>query len=288
MKFRRARTIDATDRTLVMGIVNVTPDSFSDAGVHSDAGSAVKAGLAMLDAGADILDVGGESTRPGAAPVDAAEELRRVIPVIRGLREAVDAPLSVDTMKTVVVREALDAGVDIINDVTALRQKKGGEWIDNDDMARVLASEEARVVLMHMAGEPATMQDKPHYEDVVGETADFLLGRAAYARSMGIAGELIWLDPGFGFGKTLAHNSRLLLNLTTVADLGYEVLVGLSRKSMVGAAIGLPVRERLEASLAMAVMAVERGAGIVRVHDVPETVRAVGMADAILRHRQKA
>jgi dihydropteroate synthase len=252
-------------RPLVMGIVNVTPDSFSDSGryLHSEAAQAHAQQL--IKEGADILDIGGESTRPGAAPVSVQQEMDRVLPVLEGLH-GMPVPLSVDTRKPEVMRAALAAGADMINDVNALREPEA--------LAAVVASE-AAVCLMHMQGDPENMQFEPHYRDVMSEVMTFLRMRIATVQAAGIARERIVVDPGFGFGKTLAHNIALLRSLDAFAGLGVPVLAGLSRKSMLGAITGQPVEQRLAASVAAALLAVQRGAGMVRVHDVRATVDAL-------------
>jgi dihydropteroate synthase len=252
-------------RPRVMGILNVTPDSFSDGGRFFDRERALDHARRMLADGADLIDVGGESTRPGAAAVDEADELARVIPVIDELaREG--ALVSVDTMKPAVMRAAVAAGAAMINDVNALRLPGALE---------AAASTDAAVCLMHMQGEPRTMQDAPGYDDVVAEVRDFLVERAQACEALGIARERIVLDPGFGFGKTLAHNVALVRALPELVATGYPVLAGLSRKSSLGAITGRQGSERLAASLAAALAAVARGASIVRVHDVRETVDAL-------------
>jgi len=261
------------DRTRIMGIVNVTPDSFSDGGRHATQDAAVAHGLALLAEGADVLDVGGESTRPGAQPVPAEEEAARVVPVVRRLAEA-GAIISVDTMKASVAQAALAAGARIVNDVTAGRDPA---------MLPLVAREGAGVVLMHMQGEPRTMQQAPRYHDVVKEVAQHLHERARAATAAGVAPEAIALDPGIGFGKTQEHNLALLRGLPEIAMLGYPVLVGASRKGFLGALTGVAdPADRVEASLAAHVLAAERGASIVRVHDVKAHKRALAVADALL------
>jgi len=259
---------------VVMGILNVTPDSFSDGGDLPDAAIAIATGLAMQEAGAVILDVGGESTRPGSDPVPVAEELRRVVPVVRGLA-AKGAVVSVDTRHAAVMRAAIEAGARIVNDVTALAG-------DPDSLAAV-ADSEVSVVLMHMQGEPKTMQRDPHYYDVVGEVRDYLAQRIAACEAAGIGRQRIAIDPGIGFGKTLAHNLSLLAGLDALAALGCPVLIGVSRKSFIAHATGgsPPAKQRLGGSLAAALAAVERGARIVRAHDVAETVQALKIWSAI-------
>jgi dihydropteroate synthase len=259
-------------RPSVMGIVNVTPDSFFDGGVHLRPEPAVAAGWCMLDEGAAIVDVGGESTRPGAEPVDAEEELRRIVPVLQGLA---GAPLSVDTSKAEVARRALDLGAELINDVTALR--------GDPALAEVVAEAGCYLCLMHMLGEPRTMQQDPVYEDVASEVAAFLEERLAFALAQGVREELVCLDPGIGFGKTPEHNFELIRRLDVLAGLGRPVLVGFSRKSSLGKVLGDRDARTgpLSASLAVAVAAYERGASMFRVHDVRETVEALVVAQAV-------
>ncbi|MDH4114433.1 MAG: dihydropteroate synthase [Burkholderiaceae bacterium] len=248
-------------RPLVMGIVNVTPDSFSDGGQHSTHGQALAHAQRLIEEGADILDIGGESTRPGAADVPLAEELDRVVPLIESLAAA-GIPLSVDTSKPDVMRAALDAGAAIVNDVYALRAPGALD---------VVAASDCGVVLMHMQGVPRTMQVEPRYDDVVAEVAGFLRQRLAALQAAGVKGERIALDPGFGFGKTVEHNFTLLRELPRLAGLGCAVVAGMSRKSMLGAVTGRALGERVTASVVGAVLAVERGARVVRVHDVAAT-----------------
>ncbi|HXJ09441.1 MAG TPA: dihydropteroate synthase [Burkholderiales bacterium] len=246
-----------------MGVVNVTPDSFSDGGRFEDAEAALVHAHRLIEEGADILDVGGESTRPGAAAVPVEEELRRVLPVVRQLR---DVPVSVDTRRPEVMRAALDLGASMINDVEALAAPGATDEV---------ASSECAVCLMHKKGDPATMQRDPHYDDVVGEVFSFLQERMSAAMRAGIGQDRIVLDPGFGFGKTLQHNMTLLRNLEQLKRLGAPILAGWSRKSSLGKITGRPVLtnegERLPASLAMALLSLQRGATILRVHDVKET-----------------
>jgi dihydropteroate synthase len=258
-------------RPLVMGIVNVTPDSFSDSGRHLDIAAALAHARQLIEDGADLLDIGGESTRPGAASVDMQLELDRVLPVLEGLRD-VPVPLSVDTRKAEVMRAALAAGASMINDISALREPEA--------LAAVAASD-AAVCLMHMQGDPENMQFEPHYQDVMSEVMTFLRMRIATAQAAGIARERIVIDPGFGFGKTLEHNIALLHGLQAFAGLGLPVLAGLSRKSMLGAITGRPVDQRLVASVAAALLAVQHGAKIVRVHDVRATVDALKVWRAV-------
>jgi dihydropteroate synthase len=262
--------IDLT-KPRVMGIVNVTPDSFSDGGRHADTAAALAHARRLVDDGADILDIGGESTRPGAAPVSVDEELARVLPVIEGSL-GLGVPLSVDTLKPEVMRAAIAAGVDIVNDVQALRRPGALE--------AVAASASVGVCLMHMRGDPRTMQQQTGYDDVVAEVADFLRERLAALTGVGIAPERIVLDPGIGFGKTVAQNLDLLRRQRELLALGRPLLLGWSRKSTLGTVTGRAVDERLPASLAAALGAVLQGARIVRVHDVAATVDALKLWDA--------
>lgn len=269
-------------RPAVMGIVNVTPDSFSDGGRFLDPDAAVAHGIELADQGADVLDVGGESTRPGAAPVPADEELRRVVRVVERLTAAMTVPLSIDTTKAAVARAALDAGATVVNDVSAGRSEP--------EILGVTAEAGAGYVVMHMQGDPRTMQAEPRYDDVVAQVGDFLAARIEVARAAGVAAGALAADPGIGFGKTVEHNLRLLAGLPALAErVSVPVLVGTSRKTFVGkllactgAASGdLPVDQREEGTLATVVWAVERGASIVRVHDVLPAVRAVRLLDAL-------
>jgi dihydropteroate synthase len=255
----------ALDRPRVMGILNVTPDSFSDGGRFVDRERALAHARQMVADGADIIDIGGESTRPGATPVPVDEEQERVVPLVEALaREGF--VVSVDTQKPDVMRAALGAGAAMVNDVRALQEPGAVE---------VVAAGNAAVCLMHMQGEPRTMQKEPRYADVVAEVRDFLVGRARACEAAGIARGRIVIDPGFGFGKTVAHNLALLRGLRVLVETGYPVLAGLSRKSMLGGLAGRDVNERAAASVAAALAAVARGAAIVRVHDVRETVDAL-------------
>jgi len=259
-----AHTLDLA-RPCVMGIVNVTPDSFSDGGRLHDPALAIAHARRLRDEGADIVDVGGESTRPGAMPVSDAEEIDRVLPVVEALARD-GALVSVDTTKPAVMRAAVAAGAAMINDVRALQEPGALD---------AAAASQAAVCLMHMRGEPRTMQQGPHYADVVAEVRAFLSARARACEAAGIARERIVVDPGFGFGKTVEHNFTLLRGLAAIVALGYPVLVGWSRKSSLGAVTGREVNERLAASLAAALASVARGAAIVRVHDVRDTVDAL-------------
>lgn len=254
-----------------MGIVNVTPDSFSDGGRFFDAGRAIAHGHELIEAGADVLDIGGESTRPGAEAGSDVEELRRVVPVIEGLAGTV--PLSIDTAKARVAAAAIDRGASIVNDVTGFR--------GDEDMAGLCAERGVEVVLMHMLGTPRTMQDDPAYGDVVAEVRDFLLERADFAVAEGVRRERIWIDPGIGFGKTLAHNLALLEATGELAETGLPVLVGPSRKAFIGKLDGSAEGSRLGGTIAACLEALSGGAGMVRVHDVGPVVQAVRVAEAI-------
>jgi dihydropteroate synthase len=259
----------------VMGILNVTPDSFSDGGHFFSIPTALEQVALMIEEGANIIDIGGESSRPGAESVSVQEELDRVIPIVEKIRSKWPILISVDTSKAEVMREAIKAGADMINDIKAL-QGKGS-------LAAITASERVQVCLMHMQGEPRTMQHNPHYEDVVHDIKTFLLERIKMCLEAGIAENRLVIDPGFGFGKTKAHNLRLMKQLEVLTTLGYPVLVGLSRKSLIGIVLDKPVTERLYGSLALAVLAVNKGAAIIRTHDVAATVDALKMTHAVLQ-----
>jgi len=256
---------------LVLGIVNVTPDSFSDGGRFLDPARAIEQGLRLREEGADLVDVGGESTRPGAAAVDAAEELRRVIPVVEALARAGIA-VSVDTMKPEVMRAAIAAGCAVVNDVNAFRAPGAVEAV---------APASVGLIVMHMQGTPAGMQKAPHYDDVVVEVGAFLRARARALEAAGVVAERIVLDPGFGFGKTLEHNVALFRGIAALASMGYPVLAGVSRKGMIGTLTGRAPEERAAGSVAAALLAVQNGARLVRVHDVKETVDALRVWTAL-------
>jgi dihydropteroate synthase len=259
--------------TRLMGILNVTPDSFSDGGLYLDAGAAVAHGREMAAEGADLIDVGGESTRPRAPEVPAEEELRRTEPVVEGLCAAGIA-VSIDTSKAAVAQAALDAGASMVNDVTALR--------GDPELARLCAERGCEVVLMHMQGTPRTMQADPTYDDVVDDVRAFLAGRIEEAVSAGVAEDRIWIDPGIGFGKTVEHNAELLRRLGELRDLGRPIVIGTSRKSFLGKLTGREVGDRIGGSIASSVLAMRAGAELLRVHDVRETAQAVKVAEAIL------
>ncbi len=265
------RALDLS-RTAVMGILNVTPDSFSDGGIFLSRDAAVAHALTLVEEGADIIDVGGESTRPGAQAVSVQEELDRVIPVIETIARAVPLPISIDTSKPEVMRAAVSAGAGLINDVRALRATGAVETV---------AALEVPVCLMHMQGEPRSMQHHPVYTDVVVEVRDFLRERIETCVAAGISRDRIIVDPGFGFGKTAEHNLELLRRLGELRVLGAPILAGLSRKSMIGALLGLPVAQRLHASVALALIAVQNGATMLRVHDVRATREAIRMFEAV-------
>ena len=262
----------------VMGVLNVTPDSFSDGGRFVQTDAAVAHGVRLVSEGAAIVDVGGESTRPGADPVDGAEECRRVVPVIAGLAAAqTGAVISIDTSKAAVAAAALDAGATFVNDVTAFRA--------DPELATLVAERGADCCLMHMLGEPRTMQRAPHYDDVVAEVGAFLAARVEFALAAGIKRERIIVDPGIGFGKTIEHNLELLRRLGELRALELPILIGTSRKSFIGAITGREVDQRLAGSLATCVMAYERGASVFRVHDVAATADALAVAAATVSGR---
>jgi dihydropteroate synthase len=273
----RGREVVCGQKTLIMGILNATPDSFSDGGMFLAAEKAVARGLQMVAEGADIIDIGGESTRPGAKPVEPAEEIARTVPVIKKLREKTDALISIDTRKAAVARAAVAAGADILNDVSALA---------DPGMAAIAAESGAGLVLMHMLGTPETMQNDPRYDDVVSDVRNFLEERTAFAVSRGIAPEQIALDPGIGFGKTDEHNLALLNGIPVLAASGRPVLIGASRKGFIGRLTGKEPAGRLTGSLAVAGFSILRGAHILRVHDVKESCDAARLMDR-LRAQEK-
>jgi dihydropteroate synthase len=261
-------------KTWIMGVVNVTPDSFSDPGMYLDKDRAINKGLKLVREGADILDIGGESTRPGSDTIPVKEELERVLPVIRGLREKTDVLISVDTTKSEVAEAALGAGANLINDISAFRF---------DDRMPLLASETGvPVILMHMKGVPKTMQSNPFYESLYQEIHCFLQERISTAVAYGIKRENIIIDPGIGFGKNLEHNLAIIKNLKFLEDLDRPILVGISRKSFIGKILNLPPQERVEGTIASAILSVLNGAHILRVHDVEAVKRAVTVAEAIM------
>ena len=259
-------------RPIVMGILNATPDSFSDGGMFRTAKDALAQAERMIANGVDLIDIGGESTRPGAEPVPLQEELDRVLPVIEGLKDC-GIPLSIDTYKAETMRKALIAGVDCVNDIWALRQEGA--------LKAVLESNSCGIVLMHMQRDPLTMQFNPEYRNVIEEVRQFLKDRANLLIENGVGFDRIVIDPGFGFGKSLEHNLSMLSNFSQFSSLGFPVLAGISRKSMLGKVTGKETNDRVSASVAAAVMAADRGARIVRVHDVPETVDALKLWEAV-------
>jgi dihydropteroate synthase len=281
LHFRR-RDYDLSQRTLIMGALNVTPDSFSDGGRFLERGKAVEQGRRLAEEGADILDIGGESTRPGSKPVPEEEEARRVIPVIEELISKTSIPISIDTRKAWVAERALEAGAEMINDVTALRY--------DEKMAGVVVRYKVPVVLMHMRGQPETMQANTDYADLMGEILEFFRERMAYAGTQGIQRDQIILDPGIGFGKSLEkrHNLTILKHLQRFKVLNQPLLIGTSRKAFIGQILGLPPEDREEGTLATVAIAVRTGANIVRVHEVGRTRRLVQVVDAILRSTSEA
>jgi dihydropteroate synthase len=276
LRFRRAE-YDLSQRTLIMGVLNVTPDSFSDGGKFFERERALEHGLRLAREGADILDVGGESTRPGAAPLPEDEEIRRVVPVIERLSREIPIPISIDTRKSGVAERALEAGAEMINDVSALRY--------DERMAPLAARWNAPVVLMHMRGQPENMQADTRYGDLIGEILEFLRNRVSCAQAAGIRGDRIIVDPGIGFGKSLEQNHNLLIlkHFHRLKALNRPLLVGTSRKAFIGRVLGLPPEEREDGTLATVAVAVRSGANIVRVHEVARTRRVVQVVDAILR-----
>lgn len=267
--------MDLSSRTHIIGILNVTPDSFSDGGRFFKFEDAVKQGIKMAEEGADIIDVGGESTRPGSDPLPMEEELARVIPVIETLSKQIDVPISIDTYKSQVAKQALDAGAQMINDISALRF--------DPEMKKIAAEYKVPIVLMHIKGTPRNMQENPWYEDVIGEITEYLKESLKIAQEAGIDKEKIMIDPGIGFGKRLEDNLNILKNLKKFSILDCPILIGCSRKSFIGKILDLPVKERLEGSLAALAVAIMNGASIVRLHDVKESKRVVNLVDAILR-----
>lgn len=267
--------LNLAERTFVMGILNVTPDSFSDGGKFFNTEKAVKHALKICKEGADILDVGGESTRPGAERVGLREELKRVIPVIEEVAPKVNIPVSIDTYKEEVARRALDAGASMVNDISALRGDK--------KIARLVAEREVPLILMHMQGTPRNMQEKPRYKSVMGEISSLLRRQAEVAIKAGVNKERIIVDPGIGFGKTREHNLEILNKLPELKSLGFPICIGTSRKSFIGLTLDLPVDERLEGTAATVSFSITQGANIVRVHDVKEMVRVSRMTDALIR-----
>ncbi len=265
------------DIARVMGIVNVTPDSFSDGGQHGTTEAAITYAMRLVEEGADLLDIGGESTRPGATEISEAEELQRVIPVIEALAKKIDIPIAIDTSKPAVMRAAVQAGASIINDVFALRR---------DNALELAAELKVPVILMHMQGEPGSMQSAPHYNDAVTEVHSFLTQRIFACEMAGISKKNIVIDPGFGFGKSLEHNLALLAQLQRFVELGVPVLAGLSRKSFIGTLSGRDVNDRVHGSVAAALIAAQNGAKIIRVHDVAATIDALKIWNAVSKQNK--
>lgn len=274
LKLPGDRFIQLGKRTLVMGILNVTPDSFSDGSLFFEPGAAVTHAQEMISAGVDIIDIGGESTRPFSEPVPLDEELRRTIPIVKAIREITDIPISIDTTKAEVARQALDAGADIINDISALRL--------DQDMAYLAAERNVPVVLMHMLGTPKTMQDNPSYRSVISEIIAFLESRIEYALSRGIKFDNVIIDPGIGFGKTVTHNLRLIRDIHFFHSLERPILLGASRKRFIGAIIGTPTQEREAALAVVNTFGIIGGIHIVRVHNVAYHRQAVKMVDNLI------
>jgi dihydropteroate synthase len=273
--WRTARRTFDLERPVLMGVLNVTPDSFSDGGRFFDRAEALRRLEELQAEGADIIDVGGESTRPGASPVSGEEELRRVMPAVEAAAARLDLPVSIDTTKSGVARAALDAGAEVINDISGLRF--------DPELAELAAESGAGLVLMHIRGEPRTMQRDVHYDDLMGEIVGELRESTERALAAGCRAEQLVVDPGIGFGKTAEHDLAIINGLGGLQELGYPVLIGPSRKSFIGKILGLEVGERLEATIAACVVALLRGARIFRVHDVAEARRALDMAEAIVR-----
>lgn len=274
MSFR----LEFGSRTYIMGILNLTPDSFSGDGIHEDVGRAVEQAEKMIDEGADIIDVGGESTRPGAAAVSIEEEIKRVIPIIERLSKVVRAPISIDTRKSEVAHQALDKGASMINDITGLESDAG--------MAKLAARYDANVIIMHIKGEPQTMQEKPVYSDLMIEITEKLVDLIKNAEANGVKQENIIIDPGIGFGKTFEHNLEILQNLSYFKALGRPILVGPSRKSFIGNILGVEPSKRIFGTAAAAAIAIKNGADIVRVHDVREMRQVAMVVDSIVRSKE--
>lgn len=278
MEFRlnfSKRILDLSSRTHLMGVLNVTPDSFSDGGKFFKVEDAIRCGIKMAEERADIIDIGGESTQPGSDPITIEEELSRVIPVIEALSKEIDIPVSIDTYKSEVAKKALDAGAEMINDISALRF--------DPKMKEVVAEYQVPIVLMHIKGTPKNMQENPYYEDVIKEIIEYLKESIQLARGAGIEEKNIMIDPGIGFGKRLEDNLNILKNLKKFSILNCPILIGPSRKSFIGKILDLSVEERLEGSLAALAVSIMNGANIARVHDVKESKRVAGLVDAVLR-----
>jgi len=273
----RGIVLDLTARTHVMGILNVTPDSFSDGGKFLEPARAIEQGIRMAEEGADIIDIGGESTRPGSDPISPQQELDRILPVVEALVKEVKVPLSVDTYKSEVARQALQAGAHLVNDISAMRF--------DPRMPEVVRKLDVPVVLMHIKGTPKNMQVNPHYDDLIGEITQYLDDAIEQARAAGVPKENLVIDPGIGFGKRVEHNFEILRRLGEFKSLGCPILIGPSRKSFIGVALNLPVEERLEGTAAAVALGIAHGAAIVRVHDVKAMVRVARIADLIVGKR---
>ena len=260
--------------TLIMGILNLTPDSFSDGGQFSDKNQATDYALKMIDDGADMIDIGGESTRPGAEPVSLDEELKRTIPIIKSIRQRSDCLISIDTYKSPVAEAALDVGANLVNDISGLTF--------DEKMIDIVIARKVPVILMHMKGTPRSMQVDPHYNNVIKEICEFFKRKVKSAKNSGILDNMIILDPGIGFGKRLEDNFEIIRELKQICAMGYPILLGPSRKSFIGASLNLPVEERLEGTLASITVGIMNGANIIRVHDVKETLRAVKITEKIM------
>ena len=260
--------------TLIMGILNLTPDSFSDGGQFSDKNQATDYALKMIDDGADMIDIGGESTRPGAEPVSLDEELKRTIPIIKSIRQRSDCLISIDTYKSSVAEVALDVGADLVNDISGLTF--------DEKMIDIVVDRKVPVILMHMKGTPRSMQVDPNYDNVIEEICEFFRRKVKSAKNSGILDNMIILDPGIGFGKRLEDNFEIIRELKQICAMGYPILLGPSRKSFIGASLNLPVEERLEGTLASITVGIMNGANIIRVHDVKETLRAVKITEKIM------
>ncbi len=271
----RGKQLSFGQRTLIMGVLNVTPDSFSDGGCYLDVAAAINHAKKMVEDGADVIDIGGESSRPGASPASTEEELSRVLPVVEGIVDDVSVPVSIDTCKSAVARRALESGANIVNDITAL--------CGDAEMAKVVAEMNAGVILMHMRGTPRTMQQLPVYGDVVSEISSWLQRRIEEAETNGVPPDKIVIDPGIGFGKTVDHNLEILRRLGEFRNLNKPVLIGTSRKSFIGKILDLPVDDRIEGTAATVAWAIARGADMIRVHDVKTMYRVARMTDALYR-----
>lgn len=267
------KSLNIGEGTVICGILNLTPDSFSDDGIYYDRKKAVDRVKQMADEGAGMIDIGGESSRPGAVPVSLEEERKRILPVLEEIAGKIDIPVSIDTYKSIIAREALQTGADIVNDITSLQ--------GDPDMGNVIAESGAGIILMHMQGKPHNMQENPYYKDVVSDIIEFLKDAVGRAGSFGISTEKIIVDPGIGFGKRTEHNLEIIKKLAEMKSLGRPILIGVSRKSIIGNVLNLPVNERIEGTEALVACAILKGADIVRVHDVKQMYRVSRMVDAV-------